>query len=121
MPVSAVLIMLMGALLFLRLAKTRIAVALLVTTFVLLWVAATPIVAAGLYRQLEADYPAQPLSRLPESECIVLLGGVVGEIFGVGVKIFLPTIFTPTPIIEYLYSDPKNRLNFQPTSYTRSL
>jgi uncharacterized SAM-binding protein YcdF (DUF218 family) len=77
MPISVVLILVLAALLLLTRGRTRIASGVLLGALAVLWVSATPLVAEGLYRNLESRYPPLPLEQVPQAGCIVLLGGVV--------------------------------------------
>jgi len=78
MPVSVVLILSVIALFMLQRGMKRTASGVLAAAIALLWVASTPMVAQGLYRGLESRHPAQSVDDVPEADCIVLLGGVVG-------------------------------------------
>ncbi len=78
MPVSVVLILSVVALFMLQRGMKRTASGVLAAAIALLWVASTPMVAQGLYRGLESRHPAQSVDDVPEADCIVLLGGVVG-------------------------------------------
>jgi len=78
MPVSVVLILSVAALIMLQRGMKRTASSVLAVAISLLWVASTPMVAEGLYRGLESRHPARALAEVPEADCIVLLGGVVG-------------------------------------------
>ena len=77
MPISLVLILALAALMLLRRDRRKTAAAFLVTAMAVLWIAATPIVAQTLYRNLEARYPPRPMAEVPDADCVVLLGGVV--------------------------------------------
>jgi uncharacterized SAM-binding protein YcdF (DUF218 family) len=77
MPLSVVLILVVAALLLLARGRTRSAGGALVTAIVVLWISSMPLVAEGLYRNLESRYPPLPLEQVPQAGCIVLLGGVV--------------------------------------------
>jgi uncharacterized SAM-binding protein YcdF (DUF218 family) len=78
MPVSVVLMLSVVALVMLQRGMKRAASSVLAVAISLLWIASTPMVAEGLYRGLESRHPAQSLDRVPEADCIVLLGGAVG-------------------------------------------
>jgi uncharacterized SAM-binding protein YcdF (DUF218 family) len=45
----------------------------------LLWAASLPPVASALLWSLQSQYPPVPLESVPQSECIIVLGGVVGD------------------------------------------
>lgn len=77
MPITVVMLLVLVAILFLRRGMTRAASGLLVAAIAVLWVAATPLVAEILYRNLESRYPPIPLAEVPQAGCIVLLGGAV--------------------------------------------
>lgn len=77
MPISLVLILALAALMLLRRERRKSAAVFVVAAMAVLWVAATPIVAQSLYRNLEARFPPRPLAEVPQAGCIVLLGGVV--------------------------------------------
>jgi uncharacterized SAM-binding protein YcdF (DUF218 family) len=77
MPISVVMILVLAALLLLARGRTRIASGVLVAALGVLWISATPLVAEGLYHNLEARYPPLPLEQVPQAGCVVLLGGVV--------------------------------------------
>lgn len=77
MPISVVLILVLAALLLLARGRTRIASGVLVSALGVLWISATPLVAEGLYRNLESRYPPLPLERVPQAGCVLLLGGAV--------------------------------------------
>jgi uncharacterized SAM-binding protein YcdF (DUF218 family) len=78
MPVSVVLILAFVALIMLQRGMKKTASSVLAVAISVLWVAATPMVAEGLYRGLESRHPAQSLDQVPQADCIILLGGVVG-------------------------------------------
>jgi uncharacterized SAM-binding protein YcdF (DUF218 family) len=77
MPITIVMVLVVVALAMLARGRTRIASGALVAAVAVLWIASMPLVAEGLYRHLETRYPPLPLAEIPESGCIVLLGGVV--------------------------------------------
>ena len=78
MPVSIVLILAVVALIMMQRGMKRTAASVLAVAISVLWVSSTPMVAEGLYRGLESRHPEQPLDKVPEADCIVVLGGVVG-------------------------------------------
>ena len=47
---------------------------------VALWVAATPILANWLKLRLEAQFPPQSIERLPQSDIVIVLGGVGADV-----------------------------------------
>jgi uncharacterized SAM-binding protein YcdF (DUF218 family) len=78
MPVFVAILLLLAALVLLRLDLRKSAKVVLWFTIVMLWVTSTPIVANQLYGWIESTYPVRPLGGIPESDCIVVLGGAVG-------------------------------------------
>ena len=80
LPIGIVIELSLVALLLLLLGKRKPAVAFLVSALLVLWVASMPIVAGTLYGELEEDFPPVALEDIPVSECIVVLGGVVGPV-----------------------------------------
>ena len=78
MPVFVAILLLLAALVLLRLDFKGIAKAVVWVTIAMLWVTSTPIVATQLYGWIESTYPVRPLEAIPESDCIVVLGGAVG-------------------------------------------
>jgi len=78
MPLSLVLWLCLAALLLLRRDARRTAAGLVAVAFIVLWVTSMPVVATSFYRDLEAQYPPVPLEKLPKSDCIIVLGGVLG-------------------------------------------
>ncbi len=77
LPLGAVSVLLVVALLLMIKDRRKTAAGFLTAALALLWVASMPIVAAGLYRGIEAHYPPISLADVPSSACMVLLGGVV--------------------------------------------
>jgi len=77
MPITVVMVLVLVAILLLRRGMTRSTIGVLLAAVVVLWVAATPMVAGNLYRGLESRYPPIPMAQVPQADCIVLLGGVV--------------------------------------------
>lgn len=77
MPVGVTLFLLLVAMLLLRGGKRRTGSVFVLLAFVNLWVMATPIVGESLYRRVESAYPPVTLDRVPNANCIILLGGVV--------------------------------------------
>ena len=78
LPIGIVIELSLLALLFLLFGKRKTSAAFLLSALLLLWVSSMPIVASILYGKLEDDFPPVALEDIPVSECIVLLGGVVG-------------------------------------------
>jgi uncharacterized SAM-binding protein YcdF (DUF218 family) len=77
MPVTGVLLLSLLALVLMYKGKLRLAKGFLSLAILLLWFSSLPVVGEGLYRKLESRYPPIPLADVPESGCIVVLGGVV--------------------------------------------
>jgi len=77
LPVGIVTVLSAVSLLFILKGKRRVAAGFLTVAITVLWVASMPIVAAGLYRGIEAHYPPISLDQVPTAACMVLLGGVV--------------------------------------------
>jgi uncharacterized SAM-binding protein YcdF (DUF218 family) len=79
LPVGLVIILLSAALLLAWLKRRRSSLACLAVALVWLWVCSTPFVAGSLYKWLEGDYPPMALDEIPTGDCIVVLGGAVGQ------------------------------------------
>jgi uncharacterized SAM-binding protein YcdF (DUF218 family) len=77
MPVTVSLGLILLALVLLRNGRHRAMAGTLSLAFLILWVASMPLVASALYRQLESRFPPRPLTEIPQTDCIVLLGGAV--------------------------------------------
>jgi len=45
----------------------------------ILWISSLPVVAESLYGRLEARFPPETLALIPDSSCIIVLGGAVGS------------------------------------------
>jgi len=78
MPLSVALLLVLVALILLRSGRRRTSAGFLAVAVVVLWVASTPLVANLLYRNIESEYPPQPLDQVPSGGCVIVLGGVVG-------------------------------------------
>ena len=78
LPVGVVIELSLLALLFLFFGKRKVSAAFLLVALLVLWVSSMPIVADTLYGKLEQDFPPVALEDIPVSECIVVLGGVIG-------------------------------------------
>jgi uncharacterized SAM-binding protein YcdF (DUF218 family) len=79
MPIGVTLFFALVALFLLRKGKPNFASAFVVLAFVYLWVMSTPIVGKNLYQRIESNYPAVPVSQVPEAGCMIVLGGVMGD------------------------------------------
>ena len=77
MPVSLVIILVLVGLLLIGRGKTKSAVGVLAAAIAVLWISATPLVAEGLYRNLESKYPPRALAEVPQAGCVVVLGGAL--------------------------------------------
>ncbi|HLF29412.1 MAG TPA: YdcF family protein [Xanthomonadales bacterium] len=78
MPLGLVLLLGLLALACWLLGKRRMSGACGLLALLLLWISSTPFVAESLYGRLEASFPPQPLTQIPASSCIIVLGGAVG-------------------------------------------
>jgi uncharacterized SAM-binding protein YcdF (DUF218 family) len=77
LPIGIVFELSLIALLLLWRQKRKSSAAFLVAAMLVLWVSSMPIVADSLLARLEQQYPAVALKDIPDSECIVVLGGAV--------------------------------------------
>jgi uncharacterized SAM-binding protein YcdF (DUF218 family) len=77
LPVGIVFELLVIALLFLWWKKRKPAMFLIVAAMAVLWFSSMPIVANTVLGKLEQRIPAVPLSAVPESKCVVVLGGAL--------------------------------------------
>jgi len=75
LPIGIVVELLVIALLLLWRRKRKLAVFFIVAAMTVLWVCSMPIVANTVLGKLEQRYPAISISEIPESKCVVLLGG----------------------------------------------
>lgn len=78
LPLGLVLLLGLIALVFYVWGKRQISGGFGLLALVLLFVASLPIVASELYGRLEGRFPPEPLSEIPVSQCMVVLGGAVG-------------------------------------------
>ncbi len=78
MPLGVALALLLIALLLLRRDRRRTASGFMAVAVVVLWAGSTPFVAKTLYRGIESEYPPTPFEQIPEGDCAIVLGGVVG-------------------------------------------
>lgn len=78
LPVGIVIIATLVALLLLWTGRRRASAVCLVFALLVLWISSMPIVANTLYGKLEQTFPPVPMASIPQSDCIVLLGGAVG-------------------------------------------
>lgn len=77
MPIGVTLFLMLVALVLLRKGKNRISGAFLLVAAIYLYVMATPFVGEHLYGRIEANYPPVPIARIPNANCLIVLGGVV--------------------------------------------
>jgi len=77
MPIGVTLFLVLVALILLRKGIVRTGSVFVLLSFIYLWVMATPIVGEGLYRRVESAYPPVLLDQIPESDCLIVLGGAV--------------------------------------------
>jgi uncharacterized SAM-binding protein YcdF (DUF218 family) len=77
MPITVVMVLVVIGILLLSRGSVRSASGVLVAAVAVLWVASTPLIAEGLYGSLESHYPPRPLAQVPQSGCIVVLGGAL--------------------------------------------
>ena len=80
LPIGIVIEFLVIALFLLWRRKRRPARFFVVAAILVLWISSMPIVANFVLGGLEQQYPAVALNNVPESECIVLLGGALEPI-----------------------------------------
>lgn len=78
LPVGLVLILGLFALVFRVVGWQRCSARFGLLALLLLYVSPLPIMASGLYGRLEGRFPPEPLSEIPVSQCMVVLGGAVG-------------------------------------------
>lgn len=77
LPIGIVIELLIIALLFMWRRKRNPARFFIVSAITVLWGCSMPIVANSVLGMVEQQYPAVALSAIPETECIVLLGGAI--------------------------------------------
>ena len=77
MPIGVTIFLALVGLFLLRKGKVRTAGVFVLLSIIYLWVMATPIVGEGLYRRVESAYPPVLLDQIPESDCLIVLGGAV--------------------------------------------
>ena len=77
LPPGIVMLLIVLALYFVLRDKRKMAIGSLAIALVVLWSASMPLVANRLALVIEARYPAITLGMVPDSGCIVLLGGFV--------------------------------------------
>jgi len=77
MPIGIVFELLIIALLLLWKRKRRSGIFFVVTAVAVLWVSSMPIVANTVLGKLEQRYPAVIFSEIPDSKCLVVLGGAI--------------------------------------------
>ena len=77
LPIGIVFELLVIALFLLWRRKRKPAVFFIVAAMAVLWVCSMPIVANTVLGKLEQRYPAVALSEIPDSKCVVVLGGAL--------------------------------------------
>ena len=77
LPIGIVLELLLIALFLLWRRRRSAAVFFIVTAMAVLWISSMPVVGNAVLGKLEQRYPAVPLVEIPESECLILLGGAL--------------------------------------------
>jgi len=77
MPLAALLLLCLVALILIHRGKTTAGTVLMLSSLVLLCGLSTPYVATGLYYTLERQYPVKKLAEIPKGDCLVLLGGAL--------------------------------------------
>jgi uncharacterized SAM-binding protein YcdF (DUF218 family) len=77
LPIGIVLELLVIALLLLWRSKRRSGIFFVVTAMAVLWACSMPIVANTVLGKLEQRYPAVSLNEIPDSKCLVVLGGAI--------------------------------------------
>jgi len=80
MPLGLVSLLLLVAFVLLRRKKLRSAAGVIILALAVLWTASTPFVAGRLYRHMESFYPPVPMENVPVRNCLVVLGGALGEV-----------------------------------------
>ena len=77
LPIGIVFELLLIALLLLWRRKRRSGIFFVVTAMAVLWGCSMPIVANTVLGKLEQRYPAVSLNQIPDSKCLVVLGGAI--------------------------------------------
>ncbi len=77
LPIGIVFELLVIALLLLRRSKQKPAAFFIAAAIVVLWGCSMPIVANTVLGKLEQRYPALTLNEIPDSKCLVMLGGAI--------------------------------------------
>lgn len=75
LPIGIVIELLVIAVFLLWKRKRKPARFFVVAALVVLWISSTPVVANFVLGRLEQQYPAVGLNAIPDSKCIILLGG----------------------------------------------
>lgn len=78
-PLGIVMVLLVGALVFLLRGRRRVGVGLLGAGLVVLWVFSMPAVGNWLVWQLERQWPDTAVEELPRADAVVVLGGAFGS------------------------------------------
>jgi uncharacterized SAM-binding protein YcdF (DUF218 family) len=77
LPIGIVFELLLIALLLLWSRKRRSGIFFIVTAMAVLWICSMPIVANTVLGKVEQRYPAVSLNEIPDSKCLVVLGGAI--------------------------------------------
>jgi len=78
MPLTLALVFTLIGLFYVWRGRRGPSFTLLLAALLILWAASSPPVASRLLWSLEKQYPPVPLNAIPVSDCIIVLGGVVG-------------------------------------------
>ena len=89
LPIGLVIELSLLALLFLWGGKKKISATFMMTAILVLWVSSMPVVANALLGRLEQQFPAVALKDVPNSQCIVVLGGAVQPVLAPRVDVEL--------------------------------
>lgn len=77
LPPGVFVVLALLALFFIFRGKRKTAAGTLTIAIVVIWFASMPIIANKLSLAIESSYPAVDLNEVPDSDCVVLLGGFV--------------------------------------------
>jgi len=80
MPLTITWVLAIAGFCFVLAGKRRPSIWLLSLSILVLWASSAPIVAYKMMWSLEKQYPPVALRDIPVSDCIIVLGGVVGAI-----------------------------------------
>lgn len=74
-PLGLSMVLLASALLLLVFHRRRAGLIALAGSVIVLWAFASAVVADGLVRSLEAEWPDRPVEAMPEADAVVVMGG----------------------------------------------